>query len=58
MYRILRQEGQLGHRGRCRPARAAQAPPVLEATGIHQVLAWDIPWCPALLKVSFIIFIW
>lgn len=53
MYRILRQEGQLSHRGRSRPARAAQAPPVLEATGIHQVLAWDITLVPGPVKGQF-----
>ena len=42
MYRIMRQEGLLNHRGRSRPPREPRDPPVLAATGIHQVLAWDI----------------
>ncbi|MFM7547346.1 MAG: helix-turn-helix domain-containing protein [Cyanobacteriota bacterium] len=43
IYRIMRQEGLLHHRGRSRPPREPREPPVLEATGIHQVLAWDSP---------------
>jgi transposase len=46
IYRILRQEGLLNHRGRSRPPREPREPPVLEATGIHQVLAWDITLLP------------
>ncbi|MFM9100945.1 MAG: hypothetical protein ACKOPS_06235 [Cyanobium sp.] len=42
IYRIMRQEGLLNHRGRSRPPREPKEPPVLEATGIHQVLVWDI----------------
>jgi len=39
MYRIMRQEGLLNHRGRSRLPREPRDPPMLEATGIHQVLA-------------------
>lgn len=42
IYRIMREEGLLSHRGRSRPPRQPREAPVLEATGIHQVLAWDI----------------
>lgn len=50
IYRIMRQEGLLNHRGRTRPPRAPKEAPVLEATGIHQVLAWDITLLPGTVK--------
>jgi hypothetical protein len=46
IYRIMRQEGLLNHRGRTRLPREPLEPPMLEATGIHQVLAWDITLVP------------
>jgi len=45
--RILSDEGLLNHRGRSRPPREPREPPRLEATGIHQVQAWDITLLPA-----------
>ena len=53
IYRIMRQEGLLNHRGRTRPAREPRDVPVLEATGIHQVLAWDITLLPGPVKGQF-----
>jgi transposase InsO family protein len=53
IYRIMRQEGLLNHRGRSRPPREPREPPVLEATGIHQVLAWDITLLPGPVKGQF-----
>lgn len=53
MYRIMRQEGLLNHRGRSRPPREPREPPVLEARGIHQVLAWDITLLPGPVKGQF-----
>lgn len=53
IYRIMRQEGLLNHRGRSRPPRPPQEPPVLEATGIKQVLAWDITLLPGPVKGQF-----
>lgn len=53
IYRIMRQEGLLNHRGRSRPPREPREPPVLEATGIHQVLAWDITLVPSPVKGQF-----
>ena len=53
IYRIMRQEGLLNHRGRSRPPREPREPPVLEATGIHQVLAWDITLLPGPAKGQF-----
>jgi putative transposase len=46
MYRIMRQENLLNHRGRSRLPREPRHPPMLEATGIHKVLAWDITLLP------------
>ena len=53
IYRIMRQEGLLNHRGRSRPPRQPQEPPALEATGINQVLAWDITLLPGPVKGQF-----
>ena len=53
IYRILRQEGLLNHRGRTRPPCEPREPPMLEATGIHQVLAWDITLLPSPVKGQF-----
>jgi len=53
IYRIMRQEGLLNHRGRSRPPREPREPPVLAATGIHQVLAWDITLLPGPVKGQF-----
>lgn len=53
IYRIMRQEGLLNHRGRSRPPREKREAPVLEATGIHQVLAWDITLLPGVVKGQF-----
>jgi len=53
IYRIMREEGLLPHRGRSRPARAPRPTPVLEASGIHQVLAWDITLLPGPSKGQF-----
>ena len=53
IYRIMRQEGLLNHRGRSRPPREPREPPVLEATGSHQVLAWDITLLPGPVKGQF-----
>ena len=53
IYRLLRQEGLLNHRGRSRPPREPREPPMLEATGIHQVLAWDITLLPGPVKGQF-----
>jgi transposase InsO family protein len=53
IYRIMRQEGLLNYRGRSRPPREPREAPVLEATGIHQVLAWDITLLPGPVKGHF-----
>ncbi|MCP9801536.1 helix-turn-helix domain-containing protein [Synechococcus sp. RedBA-s] len=53
IYRIMRQESLLNYRGRTHLPRAPREVPVLEATGIHQVLAWDITLLPSPLKGQF-----
>jgi len=53
IYRIMRQEGLLNHRGRSRQPSKKKEVPVLEATGIHQVLAWDITLLPGPAKGQF-----
>jgi putative transposase len=53
IYRTMRQEGLLSHRGRTRLPRGPREVPVLEATGIHQVLAWDITLLPGPVKGQF-----
>lgn len=44
MYRVLRAEGQLGHRQSSRPARATRRPREHVATGPEQVWSWDISY--------------
>ena len=53
IYRIMRQEGLLNHRGRSRPPKGKRDAPVLEATGTYQVLAWDITLLPGAVKGQF-----
>jgi putative transposase len=53
IYRIMRQEGLLNHRGRTRLPRESRPVPVLEATGVYQVLAWDITLLPGPVKGQF-----
>jgi putative transposase len=52
-YRIMREEGLLRHRGRARQPREPRPIPILEARGIHQVLAWDITLLPGPVKGQF-----
>ncbi|MFM9086586.1 MAG: IS3 family transposase [Cyanobium sp.] len=53
MYRIMREEGLLNHRGRSRPPREKREAPELEATGTYQVLAWDITLLPGPVEGQF-----
>ena len=53
IYRIMREEGLLNHRGRARQRREPRPVPRLEATGINQVLAWDITLMPGPAKGEF-----
>ena len=47
MYRILRQENQLKHRGAERPAQKRHKPRALIATAPNQLFSWDITYLPA-----------
>ena len=47
IYRIMREEGLLNHRGRARQIRKKREVPMLEARGIKQVLAWDMTLLPS-----------
>jgi putative transposase len=53
IYRIMRQKGLMNHRGRTRLHREPREVPLLEARGIHQVLAWDITLLPGPVKGQF-----
>ena len=50
IYRIMREENLLNHRGRTRQSREPRAVPMMESKGIHQVLAWDITLVPGPVK--------
>lgn len=52
IYRLLRREGQLAHRGRARPA-ARHRPKELVATAPNQVWSWDISYLPSLIRGKF-----
>lgn len=45
MYRVLREEGQLAHRGRAQ-APVVRETPRLTATGPNQIWSWDITYLP------------
>jgi putative transposase len=45
LYRVLREEEQLAHRGKAKPA-ARRRPEPLVAAGPHQVWTWDITYLP------------
>ena len=49
MYRLLRRDGQLEHRGKAGPAQHHR-PDELVARGPNQVWSWDITWMPSLIR--------
>ena len=51
-YRVLREEEQLAHRERSRPATATR-PREQVATGRNQVWTWDISWLPGPVRGTF-----
>ena len=53
IYRILKEEKQLQHRLKSKPARTVIKPKALTATGPNQVYTWDITYLPASIKGSF-----
>ena len=52
MYRLLREEKQLAHRERSKPAKSKR-PNEHEATGPHQVWSWDITYLRGPVRGSF-----
>jgi transposase InsO family protein len=52
IYRILREEGQMNHRERSRPATHSR-PKEHEATGPNQVWSWDITYLPSAVRGIF-----
>lgn len=53
IYRILKEEKQLQHRLKSKPARTVIKPKALTATAPNQVYTWDITYLPASVKGSF-----
>lgn len=53
IYRVLRQNDQLAHRGRARPA-TSRPRPSLVATGPNQVWTWDITYLRGPVRGSFL----
>lgn len=51
-YRVLREAGQLAHRGRARPAKANR-PPEHIARGPNEVWSWDITYLRSAVKGAF-----
>ena len=52
-YRILKEEKQLRHRLRSKPARTVNKPKALAAIDPNQVYTWDITYLPTSVKGSF-----
>nr|WP_240946455.1 IS3 family transposase [Pseudomaricurvus alkylphenolicus] len=52
-YRVLREEGQLTHRGRSRAPRKVTMPTTHLATGPNQVWSWDITYVPTHVRGQF-----
>jgi transposase InsO family protein len=46
IYRLLREENQLAHRGRSKPPSPRKKPEEHRATGPNQVWSWDISYLP------------
>lgn len=53
MYRVLRQEGQLKHRERSRPATKRHKPDELVATGPAETWSWDITYLKSSVRGTF-----
>ncbi len=51
-YRILKEEGQLKHRGKAKPAKVVRPEPFV-AKGPNQVWTWDITYLPTSVKGHF-----
>ena len=53
LYRVLRQAGQLKHRGADKPRQARPRPTPLCAAAPNQIYSWDITYLPAPIKGQF-----
>ncbi len=53
-YRVLKEESQLSHRQKAKPARAITKPRALMATAPNQIYSWDITYLPTLIKGLFL----
>lgn len=53
MYRLLRQTGQLAHRGRQRPPNPQPKPRAVTAYAPNELYSWDITYLPAAVKGCF-----
>lgn len=52
-YRVLRQAGQVGHRGRAALPHRVAKPASHTATAPNQVWSWDVTWLPGAVKGQF-----
>jgi len=53
-YRILKEEKQLHHRQKSKPANPAKKPRALTATGPNQIYTWDITYLPTQVRGVFL----
>lgn len=53
MYRLLKAEGQVNHRGRAQAPRAVKRPTSYTATAANQLWSWDITYCPSPVRGQF-----
>jgi len=54
LYRVLKEEKQLNHRQKAKPASPAKKPRALTATGPNQIYTWDITYLPTLIRGVFL----
>ena len=52
-YRVLKEAGQLHHRGRSLAPRLSPAPTTHKASGPCEVWCWDITYCPSIVGGQF-----
>lgn len=52
-YRVLKEAGQLHHRGRSLAPRLSPAPTTHKASGPCEVWCWDITYCPSIVRGQF-----
>jgi putative transposase len=50
LYRVLREAGQINHRGRMSSRKKRALPETYAADGPNQVWTWDISYCPTTVK--------